>query len=98
MLPGGHFLALAVFFAFDLTVIVLLFAIIFRHLVRVLGTDLVPCAERSREQFRYAADIGKVDDPESGSHFPIVSFLGLALGRSRHAASRTDIVDNLDFL
>ena len=64
------------------------------HLVRVLSTTFVPCAERSREQFHHAADIGKVDDPESGRHFPIISFLGLALGRSRHAASRTDIGDN----
>jgi membrane protein len=32
MLPGGHFLALAIFFVFDLTVIILLFAMIFRYL------------------------------------------------------------------
>jgi membrane protein len=32
MLPGGHFLALAIFFLFDLTVIILLFAMIFRYL------------------------------------------------------------------
>src|ERR1700738_2176494 len=32
MLPGGHFLALAVFFIFDLAVIILLFAMIFRFL------------------------------------------------------------------
>jgi hypothetical protein len=64
----------------------------------VLGTALVPCAERSGEQFRYAAYFGKVDNPESGGHFPIVSFLGMALGRSRHAARRTNIGDNKDFL
>jgi hypothetical protein len=62
--------------------------------VRVLGAALVPCVERSGEQFRYAADFGKVDDLKSGSHFPIVSFLGLAFGRSRRAVSRTDIGDN----
>ena len=32
MLPGGHFLALAVFFVFDLSVILMLFAMIFRYL------------------------------------------------------------------
>ncbi|HXM01496.1 MAG TPA: YihY/virulence factor BrkB family protein [Chthoniobacterales bacterium] len=32
MLPGGHFLALAIFFLLDLTVIILLFAMIFRYL------------------------------------------------------------------
>src|SRR5260370_32494244 len=32
MLAGGHFLALAVFFIFDLAVIILLFAMIFRYL------------------------------------------------------------------
>jgi membrane protein len=32
MFPGGHFLALAVFFLFDLAVILLLFAMIFRYL------------------------------------------------------------------
>jgi uncharacterized BrkB/YihY/UPF0761 family membrane protein len=32
MLPGGHFLALAIFFIFDLAVIILLFAMIFRYL------------------------------------------------------------------
>ena len=32
ILPGGHFLALAIFFAFDLIVIILLFAMIFRYL------------------------------------------------------------------
>jgi membrane protein len=32
MFPGGHFLALAIFFLLDLTVIILLFAMIFRYL------------------------------------------------------------------
>ena len=32
MFPGGHFLALAIFFVFDLTVIILLLAMIFRYL------------------------------------------------------------------
>jgi hypothetical protein len=32
ILPGGHFLALAIFFIFDLAVIILLFAMIFRYL------------------------------------------------------------------
>jgi membrane protein len=32
ILPGGHFLALAIFFVFDLIVIILLFAMIFRYL------------------------------------------------------------------
>jgi membrane protein len=32
MFPGGHLLALAIFFLFDLTVIILLFAMIFRYL------------------------------------------------------------------
>ncbi len=32
ILAGGHFLALAIFFVFDLTVIILLFAMIFRYL------------------------------------------------------------------
>ena len=32
MLPGGHFLAFAIFFVFDLAVIILLFAMIFRYL------------------------------------------------------------------
>jgi membrane protein len=32
MLPGGHFLALAIFFVFDLTLIILVFAMIFRYL------------------------------------------------------------------
>ncbi len=32
MLPGGHFLALTIFFVFDLAVVILLFAMIFRYL------------------------------------------------------------------
>jgi hypothetical protein len=40
----------------------------------VPGTDFISYAQRSGEQFRYAADFGKVDDPESGSYFPL-SFL-----------------------
>jgi membrane protein len=32
MLPGGHFLALAIFFIFDLAIVILLFAMIFRYL------------------------------------------------------------------
>ena len=51
------------------------------HLVCVFATPPVSCAERPGEQFRDTADFGKVDDPESGRHFPIISFLGLALGR-----------------
>jgi hypothetical protein len=47
----------------------------------------------------YAANFGKVDDPESGRHISIISFfLGLALGRSRHAVGRTHIGNNQDFL
>jgi membrane protein len=32
VVPGGHYLALAIFYVFDLTVIILLFAMLFRYL------------------------------------------------------------------
>jgi membrane protein len=42
MFPGGHFLALAIFFLLDLTVIILLFAMIFRYLpdVKIAWRDV----------------------------------------------------------
>jgi membrane protein len=42
ILPGGNFLALAIFFVFDLTVILLLFAMIFRYLpdVKIAWRDV----------------------------------------------------------
>ena len=42
MFPGGHFLALAIFFLLDLTVIMLLFAMIFRYLpdVKIAWRDV----------------------------------------------------------
>jgi membrane protein len=42
ILPGGHFLALAIFFIFDLAVIILLFAMIFRYLpdVKIAWRDV----------------------------------------------------------
>jgi hypothetical protein len=45
---------------------------------------------------RYLVPV-KVDDPESCSHISIISFLGLALGRSTQAAIRTHIGKHQDF-
>jgi hypothetical protein len=46
---------------------------------------------------RYLVSV-KVDRPESCSHISLISVLGLPLGRSRQAASRSHIGNNQDFL
>jgi hypothetical protein len=56
------------------------------HIAKEIQTSIV----------RYLVPV-KVDDPESCSHISVISVLGLALGRSRQAASRKPYWQQSDF-